>query len=140
MMTRTNAIRAVQDRLKAGYSGPVQILAEEDDGMRDPPHAVVRIGSAEDLGMGQAIAWEFQVIVAVAHDADATTIEEAEAGAAAVFDALADSDDLTAHMTARGVVVSAWQMLSTEAGRDETRWMHFAGWRLVAAPAAEPGD
>lgn len=134
-MTRSNAIRAIQARLKAAYSGPIQILTEEDDETRNPPYAVVRIGSAEDLGMGQNIVWEFNVVVAVAHDADATTIETAEAQAATLFAVLDDPDNLTSHMTTAGVVMSAWQILTTEAGRDETRWQHFAGWRLVAAPA-----
>jgi hypothetical protein len=135
-MTRTRAIRAVQAALKALYSGPVAILAEEDDGIVDPPYAVVRIGQATDLGMGQYVLWDFHVVVAVAHDADATPIELAEEGAEAVFAALADPDGLAAHMAAEGVVMSAWEVLSTEAGRMETAWQHFGGWRLVASPVA----
>jgi hypothetical protein len=138
-MTRTNAIRAIQDRLKAAYSGRIQILAEEDDETLRPPYAVVRIGSAEDLGAGQAVIWEFNVLLAVFNDADATTIETAETQAQELFAILADPDDLVAPMTERGVLMSAWQPLSTEAGRDESKWMHVAGWRLVAAPAPASG-
>lgn len=135
-MLRSTSIRALQGFLQAHYAGPVAILCQEDDGAVHPPYAVVRVGSAEDIGMGQADIWDLNVLVAVFHDAEQTTIETAESAAAAVFAALADPDEIIAYLAAQGVVVSAWLPLTSEAGLVETRWNHIGGFRLIAAPAA----
>jgi|688.fasta_scaffold861712_2 hypothetical protein len=135
-MLRSKVIRALQDYLQAHYVGPIQILCQEGDDDVFPPYAIVRIGSGEDYGMGQADIWDFNVIVAVMNDADATTIEAAEEDAAGLFSTLDDPDAVIAYLHSRGVVASAWVPLTSEAGRDETRWQHFQGFRLIAAPAA----
>lgn len=133
-MLRSDCLHAIQGYLQANYSGPVIILRQEDDAELEPPYAIVRIGSAEDIGMGQVDIWDFNVIVAVFHDADASTIEAAEAAAAEVFASLQDPAAIITYLAAQNIVASAWVALTSEAGRDETRWQHFAGFRLIASP------
>lgn len=136
-MLRTRIITAIQDYLKSTYTGPITILKNEDDADLVPPYAVVRIGSAEDIGMGQVNIWDFNVILAIFQDADDVTIETAETDAAELFDLVAgDPDPLLAALVAADIVPSAWDTLTTEAGQVETRWMHTAAFRLVASPAA----
>jgi hypothetical protein len=135
-MLRSKAIRALQDFLQANDNCPVAILCQEDDETVAPPYAVVRIGSAEDIGMGQVDIWDFNVLVAVFHDAEETTIETAEAAAAAVFAVMADPAAVIAYLATKGIVASAWVHLTSEAGITETRWNHIGAFRLIAAPAA----
>lgn len=135
-MLRSRCLRAIQDFLKNHYSGPVSILRQEGDGEVHPPYAIVRIGSAEDIGLGQVDIWDFNVIVAVFNDADDVSIESAEAEAAGVFAALNDPDAVISELAVAGIIVSAWLPLTTEAGQTENRWQHFHGFRLIAAPAA----
>lgn len=134
-MLRTNAIAGLKEYLAGNYAGPVTILKQEGLGDLTPPYAMIRIGSAEDIGNGDWDIWEMNVIVAVFHDADATTIATAEAQATAVFAVLADEDDIISSLAATSVIVSAWRSETVEAGREETRWAHMAGFKLVAAPA-----
>jgi hypothetical protein len=136
-MLRTNLIHAVQDYLQAAYSGPVAILREEGDAEVTPPFAIVRIGSAEDMGAGQADLWDLNIVVAVFHDADETTIEAAEAAAATVFATLHEPDPVITALAAAGIAASCFQTLTSEAGRDEFRWFHAAGFRVVASPVSE---
>ena len=75
------------------------------------------------------------MIVAVFHDADYTTIETAEADAAALFDELADFNDVAAHLDSGGFQTSVWHPQLIEAGREETKWTHFQTYRLIAGPA-----
>ncbi len=133
-MIRSDIIRRLQSYLQTQYDGDITILAEEDDGDITPPCAVVRIGTSEDLGMNQAILWDFNVIVAVFHDADDTTIETAETDAAELFEELADFDAVKAYLDAGGFLTSAWHPQMIEAGREETKWTHFQTYRLIAAP------
>lgn len=134
-MIRSNIIRRLQSYLQTQYDGEITILAEEDDGDLTPPCAIVRIGSSEDMGANQAIVWDFNVIVAVFHDADETTIETAETDAAELFDELADYDEVSSYLEAGGYQVSAWHPQTIEAGREETKWTHFQTYRLIAGPA-----
>lgn len=134
-MIRSNIIRRLQSYLQTQYDGDITILAEEDDGDLTPPCAVVRIGSSEDMGINQAYVWDFNVVVAVFHDADDTTIETAETDAAELFDVLADFDAVKTYLNAGGFLTSAWLPELMEAGREETKWTHFQTYKLIAAPA-----
>lgn len=134
-MIRSQCIRAIQSFIQAAYTGSVRILTEEGTAAVTPPCAVIRVGSAVDIGLGQVDIWDLNMIVAVWHDADTTPIENAEASAAAVFDVLRDAESVINHLGSVGVVASAWLPLTSEAGREETRWQHFHGFRLIAAPA-----
>ncbi len=134
-MIRSNIIRRLQSYLQTQYDGNITILTEEDDGDLTPPCAVVRIGSAEDMGANQAYVWDFNVIVAVFHDADDVTIETAETDAAELFDELADYEDVSTYLNAGGFQTSVWHPQMIEAGREETKWTHFQTYRLIAGPA-----
>jgi len=134
-MIRSNIIRRLQSYLQTQYDGNITILTEEDDGDLTPPCAVVRISSAEDMGANQAYVWDFNVIVAVFHDADDVTIETAETDAAELFDELADYNDVTAYLNSGGFQASVWHPQMIEAGREETKWTHFQTYRLIAGPA-----
>jgi hypothetical protein len=134
-MIRSNIIRRLQSYLQTQYDGNITILTEEDDGDLTPPCAVVRIGSAEDMGANQAYVWDFNVIVAVFHDADDVTIETAETDASELFDELADYNDVTAYLNSGGFQASVWHPQMIEAGREETKWTHFQTYRLIAGPA-----
>lgn len=134
-MIRSNIIRRLQSYLQTQYDGNITILTEEDDGDLTPPCAVVRIGSAEDMGANQAYVWDFNVIVAVFHDADDVTIETAETDASELFNELADYNDVTAYLNSGGFQASVWHPQMIEAGREETKWTHFQTYRLIAGPA-----
>ena len=133
-MTRSTVIRRLQSYLNTSYNGPITILAEEDDGDITPPCAVVRIGQSEDLGANQAIVWDFNVMVAVFHDADDTTITTAESQSEALFSELLQIDDVVNYLAQGGFLVSVWRPLTIEAGREETKWMHVQGFHLIIAP------
>jgi hypothetical protein len=133
-MIRSDLIRRIQSYLQTQYTGDIVILGEEDDGDITPPCAVVRIGTSEDMGLNQAIVWDFNVIIAVFHDSDDTTIETAETDAAELFDELADFDAVKTYLDAGGFLTSAWNPQMIEAGREETKWTHFQTYRLIAAP------
>jgi len=134
-MIRTDIIRRLQSYLQTHYDGNITILTEEDDGDLTPPCAVVRISSAEDMGANQAYVWDFNVIVAVFHDADDVTIETAETDAAELFDELADYEDVTAYLNSGAFQASVWHPQLIEAGREETKWTHFQTYRLIAGPS-----
>ncbi|MES2995908.1 MAG: hypothetical protein V4733_03770 [Verrucomicrobiota bacterium] len=133
-MLRSDAIRAIQEFLIAEYNGPITILSQEDDAEKIPPYAIVRAGSAENSGMNQYDIWDINILVAVFHDADATTVETAEEQAAQLFDLLADPAQVAAYLSPK-IVASWWEPLTVEASIMETHWSHVAGFRLVAAPA-----
>lgn len=134
-MIRTDIIRRLQSYLQTQYDGNITILTEEDDGDLTPPCAVVRISSAEDMGANQAYVWDFNVIVAVFHDADDVTIETAETDAAELFNKLADYEDVTAYFNSGAFQASVWHPQLIEAGREETKWTHFQTYRLIAGPS-----
>lgn len=134
-MIRSDVIRRIQSYLQTQYDGDITILSEEDDGDITPPCAVVRIGTSEDLGLNQAIVWDFNVIVAVFHDADDTTIETAETDAGLLFDELSDFDAVKTYLDAGGFLASVWHPQTIEAGREDTKWTHFQSYRLIVAPA-----
>jgi hypothetical protein len=134
-MIRSDIIKRLQSYLQTHYTGAITILTEEDDGNLTPPCAIVRVGSAEDMGANQAYVWDFNVIVAVFHDADDVTIETAETQAAALFDELADYEDVTAYFNSGNFKASVWHPQMIEAGREETKWTHFQTYRLIAGPA-----
>jgi hypothetical protein len=135
-MLRSDCIAAIQSFLQENYTGPISILRNEDEADLNPPYALVRIGSGEDIGLGQYNLWDFNVIIAVFHDADETTIETAEAGAATLFAALADSAVVMSYLRTKGIVPSAWESLTSEAGQAGNNWQHFHGFQLIASPAA----
>jgi len=134
-MTRSLVLSAISDFLAATYTGPVTIHTETADEILRPPYAVVRVGSAEAIAPGQVEIWDMNVLVAVFHDADATTAETAETQAAEVFAALADPDHLIAS-TSQKLVWSAWERNGSEASIAENRWQHVAAFRAIVAPAA----
>jgi len=133
-MIRSNIIRRLQSFLQTQYDGEITILAEEDDGDLTPPCAVVRIGSSQDLGANQALVWDFNVVVAVFHDADDTTIETAETDASELFDVLADFNEVASYIDSGGYQTSVWHPNLIEAGREDTKWTHMQTYRLIAAP------
>jgi hypothetical protein len=132
-MFRTAIIKSLQAYLQARYTGPVKILKQEDDETLSGPYCLVRVGSIEDMGMGQAEIWDCNVLVAVMQDAEVTPIESAEAVAAALFATLADPEDIIENLSP-DIAVSTWQPLTQEAAIEGARWQHVAGFRLVAGP------
>jgi hypothetical protein len=135
-MLRATVQRKLQAYLAEEYEGGITILTGEDDGEPQPPYALVRIGSAENIGEYQMEIWEFAVLVGVFHDADATGSEEAEDAAAHLFDLLQDADAVAEAM-APEVVTSWWEPVTVETSINNSNWQHIAGFRLVAAPAAD---
>ena len=135
-MLRTDLIRAVQAYLRSNYTGPVTIHAEEDDAEIEPPYAIVRATIAEDMGADQADIWDINLVVAVMHDADATTIETAEAQAATVFATLHDPAPVITALAGSGIAASCFHRLTSEAGSDGMQWQHFHAFRVIASPAA----
>jgi len=134
-MIRSDIIKRLQSYLQTHYNGGITILTEEDDGDLTPPCAVVRIGSAQDMGANQAYVWDFNVIVAVFHDADDGSSETAETQAGALFDELADYEDVTAYLNSGNFQASVWHPQMIEAGREDTKWTHFQTYRLIAGPS-----
>ena len=134
-MLRSAAITALHAFLAATYTGPIAIHREESIDPIALPYAVLRIGSSDNIGAGQAEIWDFSILLGVFHDADATAPASAETAAAAVFAALADPAAITAAL-APAILVSWWERLTIEASLTQTGWQHIAGYRLIAAPAA----
>jgi hypothetical protein len=132
-MLRSTVQRKLQAYLSETYQGEIAILSGEDDGEPQPPYALVRIGSAENIGEYQMEIWEFSVLVGVFHDADATSSEEAEEAAAEIFELLQDAEIVAAAMEPE-VVTSWWEPVTVETSINNTNWQHVAGFRLVAAP------
>lgn len=135
-MTRATVIAAVRDFLTASYHGPVAIHPETSTEAMEPPYAVIRIGSGEQLYPGIAEIWDMNILIGVFHDAEATTAEDAEAQAAEVFAMFEDPAGLEAS-SAGELVWSALEYQTTEAAIVENRWQHVAGFRGIVAPAAE---
>lgn len=136
-MLRTRLIRALQAYLRNTYVGPVAIHAEQDDAEVEPPFAIVRATSAEDMGAGQAELWDINIVVAVMHDADATTIETAETQAAELLATLREPAPVIEALAEANIVASCFESLTIEAGNDGMHWQNFAGFRVVASPAPE---
>lgn len=141
-MTRAIVIAAVRDFLLSVYTGSVTILDETGATVFDPPYAVVRIGTGEQMYPGQAEIWDMNVLVAVYHDADVTAAETAEANAAEVFAWLDDPMPL-ADSSEETLVWSAFERIGTDASVVESRWQHVAIFRAIVSPAGsgqgEPG-
>jgi hypothetical protein len=135
-MTRATVIAAVRNYLAAAYHGPVTILPETSAEALQPPYAVIRVGSGEQLYPGQAEIWDMNILVGVLHDADVTTAEDAEAQAAEVFALLDDPAGLIASSAAT-LVWSAFERMGTDASLAETRWQHIAAFHAVVAPAED---
>jgi len=144
-MLRSQVIAAIITYLQSAYEGDVVILPQENDTQITPPCAVVRIGSAEDMGMAQFDLWDMNVLVGVFHDADATTISAAETAAAAVFATLADTEAVLESLAGSDLLPSAWVSLTQEASATDNGWQHVAAYRLIVAPTIPvpdppPGD
>lgn len=135
-MLRSDCIKAIAALLRANYHGPVAIHTQEDDAEISPPYAVVRIGASEDLGHGQVDVWQFNVLVGVFHDADATSVTTAESQAAEVFAELSDPEVVLADI-GTSVVGSAWEAVAQEASLNGSNWQHVAAWTLIASPLAD---
>lgn len=135
-MTRAAVISALRAYLAAAYSGPVALHPESSVEDMDPPYAVIRIGSGEQLYPGQAEIWDMNILLGVFHDADTTTAGAAEAQAGEVFALLEDPAALFA-ASADTLAWSALERSATEASIVETRWQHVAAFRGIVAPAAE---
>jgi hypothetical protein len=133
-MLRSNLIRAIVAHLAANYTGPIHILPAENDLAIIPPCCVVRIGSSEDIGHGQYEMWDLNVMIAVFHDADDTTIAVAEGQASAVFRALDDPEMVIQTLTNLGVVASCWVPITTEASAGDNGWQHIGAYRCIASP------
>jgi hypothetical protein len=134
-MFRVALLNALQAYLSAVCPAGVKVLKQEDDETIEGPYCLVRVGSMEDAGNGQAEIWDANILVAVSQDADSTTIETAEATAAEVFAVLADPEEIKNGLYPE-IVVSWWQPLDQEAAMAGTRWQHIAGFRLIASPAS----
>lgn len=144
-MLRSDVIAAIIAYLQSAYEGDITILPQENDTEITPPCAVVRIGSAEDMGMGQAILWDMNVLVGVFHDADTTTISAAETAAAELFATLDDVESIFTSLSGQSLIPSAWVTLTQEAATGDHGWQHVAAFRLIVAPAPvvpdpPPGD
>ena len=135
-MTRAKVIAAIRAYLTAAYEGPVALHPETSTEAMEPPYAVIRIGTGEQMYPGQAEIWDMNILIGVFHDADTTTAEDAEAQAGAVFAMFEDPAGLFAS-SAETLVWSALERHGTEASIVETRWQHVAGFRGIVAPAAE---
>jgi hypothetical protein len=135
-MTRSTVIAVVRDFLLDAYTGPIGIHPEASGQTMQPPYAVVRIGSAEQLYPGQEEIWDMNILIGVFHDADTTAAETAEAQAGELFALFDDPDALFAFAPER-LAWSALERSDTEASIVETRWQHVAGFRAIVAPAAE---
>lgn len=135
-MIRDAVIAAVREYLAAAYSGPVALHPEISTEAMEPPYAVIRIGSDEEMFPGDTEIWDMNILIGVFHDADVTTAENAEAQARAVFEMLADPAGLFESSDAT-LVWSALERVGTEASVIENRWQHVAGWRGIVAPVAE---
>lgn len=133
-MLRSKLIASLVGYLQANYTGSIPILPQESDADLFPPCAIVRVGSAEDMGYGQAEIWDMNVLIGVFHDADASSASSAEAEAAKLFATLADTDAVFAALDSAGILPSAWLPLSIEASSGENGWQHIAGYRCIAAP------
>lgn len=133
-MTRATVIAAIRAYLTAAYEGPVAMHPETSTEAMEPPYAVIRIGSGEQMYPGQAEIWDMNILIGVFHDADTTTAEVAEAQAGAVFAMFDDPDGLFTS-SAGTLVWSALERHVTEASIVETRWQHVAGFRGIVAPA-----
>ena len=140
-MTRSTVIAAVRAYLAASYTGPVAIHPETGSEDLSPPYAVIRIGSAEELYPGTAEIWDMNILVAVFHDADATTPADAEANSEGVFTMFDDPDGLITS-SADTLAWSSFERLGSEASVIENRWQHIAGFRGIVAPVEPepPGD
>ena len=134
-MTRAIVIAAVRDFLVASYGGPVAIHPESDTEIMDPPYAVIRIGSGEELYPGDSEIWDMNLLIGVFHDADTTTGATAEAQAAGVFAMFDDPESLFTASAAK-LVWSSLESTTTEASIVENRWQHIAAFRAIVAPAA----
>lgn len=135
-MTRATVIAAVRAYLAAEYEGPVAIHPETSTENMEPPYAVIRIGSGEQLYPGQAEIWDMNILIGVFHDSDVTTAELAESQAGEVF---AMFDDPSGLYTSSAATL-AWSVLeraATEASIVENRWQHVAVFRGIVAPAED---
>ena len=135
-MTRAAVVSAINSYLSAAYDGPIAIHSETSSQTTDPPYAVIRIGSGDQLYPGQAEIWDMNVMVGVFHDSDETSAATAESQAGTLFALLDDPDDLFA-ASGSTLAWSAWERSGTEASITETRWQHVAVFRAIVAPAAE---
>ena len=132
-MTRSKVTRSIQQFLTDRYNGPIAIVTETDSETMEPPYAVVRIGSGDQMFPGDAEIWELNVLVGVFHDADTTTAETAEAQASELFRVLDDDAEMEAACS-DDLAWSAWERTATEAAIVETRWQHVAGYHAIVAP------
>lgn len=133
MNIRTTLTTAVADYLESKNS-PIPLLRDCSDDVVSPPYALVRIGGAEAMAPGQCELWDITLLIAVSHDADATTNATAEREAGEVFELLTDTDDFKA-FTGDKILLSAVEMISTELAVQDGHWQHIAGFRVICAPA-----
>jgi len=135
-MIRATVIAGVRAYLAATYQGPIAIHPETSVETIDPPYAVVRVGSGEQLYPEQAEIWDLNILIGVFHDADVTTPEQAEANAAELFALFRDPAGLF-DSTEQTLVWSALERNGTDASIVETRWQHVAAFRGIVAPVAD---
>lgn len=133
-MIRATVIAAITAYIADTYTGPVAIHPETCVEAMDPPYAVFRVGSGDQLFPGDAEVWELNVLIGVFHDADATTAEDAESNAAELFDVIGDPSGLFSASSAT-LAWSALERVTTDASIVEQRWQHIAGFRAIVAPA-----
>jgi len=141
-MTRSDIIRCIADFLIEEDS-PVPVLREVGTDDADIfPHTLVRAGTSQNLAPGQAILWDLNALVGVFHDAEASTADAAEEAAESVFKLLEDAAALTAFAAARGILISGFHHVTTEAALEGMTWRHIAGFQVIAAPDSDfvPAD
>jgi hypothetical protein len=134
-MIRATVISSIREYLQTTYEGPVAIHSETSTETMQPPYAVVRVGSGEELYPGQAEIWDLNILIGVFQDADSTTAETAETNAAEVFAAISDPEPLFA--SSDDLAWSVLERSGTEASVVENRWQHVAAYRAIVAPAAD---
>ncbi len=136
MNIRSTLVKAAADWLES-LDPPVSVRRDASDEVIEPPYALFRVGGAENMYPGQAEVWDITLLCAVAHDADATTVETAQAEAEAVYDMISDCEEFKT-FSAGLMLLSAWEITTTELTVQDGRWQHIAGFRAICAPLPEP--
>jgi hypothetical protein len=136
-MIRSRIAKAITAHIAANYEGPIQITQEDTSEALVPPCAVVRIGSSEDMGMGQMEIYDVTVLVGIFHDYQLTSADAAATGAEAICTTLDDPDTVAATLLENDLIVSSWQPTGMQTEIGENGWQHVASFHLIVSPAAE---
>lgn len=135
-MIRSRVAKAITQHLIERYDGPIQLSQEDSGDMLTPPCAVVRIGSSEDMGMGQYEVYDMTVLVGVFHDYAETSAADASDAAEQIRSLLVDPEEMAATLGQHEFIMSSWQPTGMETNIDETGWQHVAVFRLIVSPTS----